>query len=110
MRPCRRLFGTDAPNEKKRLENDMADLTPNQQKIVGRYYDNFESIKIQKLSELATEIYLAEGKKQERLWKQVGEILVALKVPQAQADHVVAQKNPAVIPAIAQELGRKLGK
>jgi|688.fasta_scaffold30960_4 hypothetical protein len=88
----------------------MADLTPNQQKIVGRYYDNFEAIKIQKLSELATEIYLAEGKKQDRLWKQVGEILVALKVPQAQADHVVAQKNPAILPGIAQELGRKLGK
>jgi hypothetical protein len=88
----------------------MADLTPNQQKIVGRYYDNFEAIKIQKLSELATEIYLAEGKKHDRLWKQVGEILVALKVPQAQADHVVAQKNPAVLPGIAQELGRKLGK
>ena len=42
--------------------------------------------------------------------KQVGEILVALKVPQAQADHVVAQKNPAILPGIAQELGRKLGK
>ena len=88
----------------------MADHTPYQKKIIGRYYDNFEGIKLQRLSELATEIYLAEGKKAEKLWKQVGEILVALKVPQTQADHVVAQKNPAIIPGIVEELGRKLGK
>lgn len=88
----------------------MADLTPHQQKIVGRYYDNFEGIKLQRLSEMATEIYLSEGKKLDRLWKQVGEILTALKVPQTRIDHILAQKNPAMIPDLVAELGRKLGK
>lgn len=88
----------------------MADLTPHQQKIVGRYYDNFEGIKLQRLSEMATEIYLSEGKKLDRLWKQVGEILTALKVPQTRIDLILAQKNPAMIPDLVAELGRKLGK
>lgn len=88
----------------------MADYSPHQQKIIGRYYDNFEGIKLQRLSELATEIYLAEGKKLDRLWKQVGEILVALKMPQTRVDLILTQKNPAMIPDIVAELSRKLGK
>jgi hypothetical protein len=88
----------------------MADYSPYQQKVIGRYYDNFESIKLQRLSELATEIYLAEGKKKEKLWKQVGEILVALKMPQTRVDHFMAQQNPALIPEIVAELGRSTGK
>jgi hypothetical protein len=88
----------------------MADYSPYQQKVIGRYYDNFEGIKLQRLSELATEIYLAEGKKQDRLWKQVSEILIALKLPQTRIDHVMSQKNPALIPELVSELSRKLAK
>lgn len=88
----------------------MADYSPYQQKVIGRYYDNFEGIKLQRLSELATEIYLAEGKKQDRLWKQVSEILIALKLPQTRIDHVMSQKNPSLIPELVSELSRKLAK
>ena len=88
----------------------MKDYSPYQQKLIGRYYDNFEAIKIQRLSELATEIFLAEGKKKEKLWKQVEEILVALQVPQPRIEHFMAQQNPSLIPEIAAELGRKTGK
>lgn len=88
----------------------MSDHTPYQQKIIGRYYDNFESIKLQRLSELCTEVWLAEGKKKDRLWTQVGEILVALKVPQSRIDHVMAKKEPALLPDLVTELSKKLGK
>ena len=53
----------------------MSDYTPYQKKIIDRYYKNFDAIKHQQLSELATELYLAEGKKRIRLWKRVEEIL-----------------------------------
>ena len=40
----------------------MADHTPYQRKIIERYYKNFDAITFQRLSELATDLYLAEGK------------------------------------------------
>ena len=51
----------------------MADFSPYQQKIIKRYYNNHEAIQSQRLAELTTELYLADGKKRERLWKQVSE-------------------------------------
>ena len=45
----------------------MADYSKHQQKIIKRYYRNFDAIKYQRLAELATELYLAEAKKRERL-------------------------------------------
>ena len=53
----------------------MSDYTPYQKKLIDRYYKNFDAIKHQQLSEAATELYLAEGKKRSRLWKKVEEIL-----------------------------------
>ncbi len=88
----------------------MSDHTPYQQKVIGRYYENFESIKLQRLSELCTEVWLAEGKKKERLWTQVGEILTALKVPQSRIDHVMGKKDPSLLPDLVTEITKKTGK
>ena len=47
----------------------MADLTPYQQKIVKRYYDNQDTLQRQRLAELVSELYLSEGKKLQRTWQ-----------------------------------------
>jgi hypothetical protein len=88
----------------------MADYTPYQQKIIKRYYDNFDDIKQQRLSELATELYLAEGKKRERLWKQVAEALTKLDFPQTRIDHLMSKKDPALVVGIVGELQKKSGR
>ncbi len=62
----------------------MADYSPYQKRIIDRYYRNFDAIKFQQLSELATELYLAEGRKKDRLWKRVEESLRKL-------DHSLSQ-------------------
>src|SRR5262245_39875365 len=49
----------------------MADLTPHQQKIVKRYYDNLGDISRQRLAELVGELYLATGKKRARVWESI---------------------------------------
>ncbi len=85
----------------------MADYSPYQQKIIKRYYDNFDAIQYQRLSELATDLYLAEGKKRERVWKQVEECLGKLKFPQARIDHVMQKRDPALLPGILKELERQ---
>ena len=40
-----------------------------QQKVIKNYYDNREAIALQRVSELVTELYLAEGKQRLRHWK-----------------------------------------
>jgi hypothetical protein len=82
----------------------MADYTPHQQKIIKRYYQNFDAIKYQRLADLTSELYLAEGKKVERLWKQVCECLKQLEFPMSRIDHLLAKKDPALLPGILKEL------
>jgi hypothetical protein len=85
----------------------MTDHTPYQKKIIKRYYDNFSNIQHQRLSEMVTELYLAEGKKRDRLWKQVGEALGRLEFPAARVAHLLEKRDPALLPPILQELASK---
>jgi hypothetical protein len=85
----------------------VSDLTPYQQKIVKRYYRNFDAIKYQRLAELATDLYLAEGKARDRLWKQVGETLRKLEFPESRVEHLLAKKDPALLPGVLKELEGK---
>jgi hypothetical protein len=85
----------------------MADHTPYQQKIIKRYYQNFDSIKAQRLADLTAEIYLAEGKKQDRLWKQVGDCLKQLEFPTGRIEHLLQKRDPALLPGVLKELEGK---
>jgi hypothetical protein len=85
----------------------MADHSPHQKKIIKRYYQNFDAIKSQRLAELTTELYLAEGKKTERLWKQVGEALRKLEFPESRIEHLLTKRDPALLPGILRELEGK---
>ena len=83
----------------------MPDHTPYQQKIIKRYYDNYDTIKSQRLSELATELYLAEGKKRDRLWGQVEQTLRKLEFPESRIVHLMEKRDPALLVGILKELG-----
>ena len=85
----------------------MADYSPYQQKLIKRYYDNFDGVTYQRLSELVTEIYLSEGKKRERLWGQVSDTLAKLQFPQTRLDHLLEKKDPAHLALILKELEPK---
>jgi hypothetical protein len=83
------------------------DRTPYQQKIIKRYYQNYDAIQAQRLSELVTEVYLAEGKKRERIWKQIGAILTKLEFPAARVEHLLSKQDPGLLPGILKELEGK---
>lgn len=85
----------------------MADYSPHQKKIIKRYYDNAESIGYQRLAELASEIYLAEGKKLDRLWKQVEKDLAKVKVPPARIEHILSKRDPKLLAELIRELTGK---
>ncbi len=85
----------------------MQDFTPHQQKIIKRYYNNLDTIQLQRLSELVGELYLAEGKKKQRVWKAAGEAMLKLGIPQARVDHLLAQAKPELIAEVVKELESK---
>jgi hypothetical protein len=86
----------------------MSDYTPYQKKIIDRYYKNFDAIKHQQLSELATELYLAEGKKRIRLWKRVEETLKKLEFPESRIAHLLEKQDPALLVGVLKELEQSL--
>jgi hypothetical protein len=83
------------------------DYSPHQQKIIKRYYDNLGTIKGQRLAELAGELYLAQGKKKEKLWQQAADAMAKLGVPASRIDHVMKQRNPALLAELVKELDAK---
>ena len=85
----------------------MADYSPYQQKIIKRYYNNYDSIQSQKLAEMVTEIYLAEGKKLDRLWTRVGEMLTKLEFPASRIAHLLEKRDPALLAGVMKELEGK---
>ncbi len=85
----------------------MAERTKFQENVIRRYYENRDAIALQRLSELVTELYLAEGKARERKWKNVIGALEKLKIPQSRIDHLTKQDNPALVAKLVEELMAK---
>ena len=86
------------------------DFTPYQQKIIQRFYDGRDGIDEEKLSELVASLYLAEGKKRDKLWKQAEEIMIRLKVPEYRMAHIMKSADPTILASIVQDIqaGKKL--
>jgi hypothetical protein len=82
----------------------MAKRTAYQEKIIKNYYQNMESISLQKLSELVTDLYLAEGKKRAQSWERIVLALEKLKVAPSRIEHLVKQDNPALVAKLVTEL------
>jgi hypothetical protein len=82
----------------------LDDFTRHQQGIIKRYYHNLDKIQVQRLSELVTELYLAEGKKRDKLWQSAAAAMQKLEVPQQRIDHLLAQKDPALLAKVVTEL------
>ena len=78
--------------------------TRHQQQIIKNYYDNREAISLQRLSELVTELYLAEGKGRQRQWGFIVATLEKLEIPTARIEHLKKQDNPALLAQLVEEL------
>jgi hypothetical protein len=82
----------------------VADHTPYQRKIIERYYKNLDSIQFQRLCEMATDLYLAEGKKRDRLWARVEASLRKLEIPEARIALLLQKRDPALLVEILKEV------
>ena len=83
------------------------DFSANQQKIIKRYYDNIDTIALQRLADLVGELYLSEGKKREKAWQSVLKAMEKLEVPKSRVEHLMAQKNPLLLAELVKELQAK---
>ena len=87
----------------------MEDFSRHQQGIIKRYYANLDQSALQKLGELVTELYLAEGAKRAKVWKSIDVALRKLEVPQARIDHLRAKDDPKLLAELVTELQGKKG-
>ncbi len=79
-------------------EEQMAEYSNYQKKVINNYYDNKETIMLTKLQELVTELYLAEGKKkQDQLWKRAETAMTNLKIKSQLAQHLLEKRDPALL-------------
>jgi hypothetical protein len=85
----------------------LEDYTPHQQKIIKRYYNNQDLIQRQRLAELVSELYLAQGKKRQRAWEAAAAAMQKLGIAQTRIEHLVKQDNPALVAEVVKELERK---
>lgn len=86
------------------------DLSANQQKIVGRYYANKDSIVETRLAEVVSELYIAmaEGKQApiKRLWNSARAALKQKGVADAQIDRIVQEQDLKALAALAGHVSR----
>lgn len=71
-----------------------------QQNVIRRYYENADAIGLQRAQELVTELYLAEGKKREKVWESLAKSLSKAGVPQKQIDHLREKDDPALVASL----------
>ena len=85
----------------------MSEFTPYQQKVIKRYYDNVDKVALQRLAELVTELYLAEGKKLDRTWKQAASHMQKLGVPATRIELLVQKRDAQMLANLVTELQGK---
>ena len=74
------------------------EYSAHQKKVIDRYYDNLDAIKLGQLQELVTELYLAESQsKRDRLWERAGKAMAAMKIPASAMRHILERRDVVVL-------------
>jgi intergrase/recombinase len=74
------------------------DYSQYQKAVIADYYDNLDTIMLQKLGELVTELYLTDtDTKRDRLWQKAHRAMVKLKVPPAIIEHIMGKKDVEIL-------------
>jgi len=83
----------------------MTDYTPYQRKIIKRYYDNQDELMVQRLSEIVSELYLADTpKKLEQLWRRAETALDKSSASKSQVRRVLEKRDPALLARLVEDV------
>ncbi len=84
---------------------ESRNYSPNQQKIIKRFYDNRDQLDEQHLAENVTNLYLATTEKQKaKLWSTVEEMMQRLGVPESRIKHILEKKDPAILAEVVKDV------
>jgi hypothetical protein len=82
-----------------------------QKGVISGYYGNLDAIMLQKVSELVSELYVAETQtKQDRLWQRAHKAMIQLKIPPAIIDHIMQKRDVQILAKNLQDWLGKSGK
>ncbi len=66
--------------------------------VIFRYYGHLDTIMLQKLGELVTELYLAEtAAKRDRLWQRAHKAMIKLKIKPAIIGHIMEKRSVEIL-------------
>lgn len=83
----------------------MPDYSAHQKGIIKRYYEHRDTLALQKLSEIVSNLYLEENEgKRKRAWKSAHTQMLAAGVPKKQADEILADTDLGALAKVIQEL------
>jgi hypothetical protein len=85
----------------------MAEYSKYQQKVIKNYYDNRDTLALQRVQELVTELYLSEGKKRQKHWDSLALHLGKLGVKPDVIQHLRQQDKPELVATLIQKLMEK---
>ena len=85
-----------------------SDRSEYQADIISRYYDNLDTIMLQKLGELVGELYLADTDRlRDKLWQRAEKAIVRLKVPPAIVSHIMQKRDVEILAKNLQDWLKK---
>lgn len=82
----------------------MENFSRYQQSVIKNYYKNRDAVSLQRAQELLTELYLAEGKKLDKVWESLFTNLERMGVPADQLEHLRKQRNPELVAKLIEKM------
>jgi hypothetical protein len=80
------------------------EYTHYQKSVIHSYYNNLDTLMLQRVAELVSELYLADtDAKKERLWQRAEKAMANLKIPPAIAAHIMECRDVQVLAKNLQE-------
>ncbi|MFM2012939.1 MAG: hypothetical protein RLZZ396_1723 [Planctomycetota bacterium] len=81
----------------------MENYSRYQQSVIKNFYKNRDAVSLQRAQELLTELYLAEGKKKEKVWESLFTNLERMGVPADQIEHLRKVRNPELVAKLIEQ-------
>jgi hypothetical protein len=89
----------------------MGEYSDYQKGVISGYYGNLDTIMLQKVSELVSELYVAETQtKQDRLWQRAHKAMIQLKIPPSIIDHIMQKRDVQILAKNLQDWLSKRGQ
>jgi len=86
-------------------------LSRYQKQLVKNYYKNLDTIMLNKLSGLVSDLYLAETEAARgRLWNRAHQAMVKLKIPAGIIEHIMSKSDVEILAKNLNDWLRQTGK